>query len=177
MSALPLTEVEPTYRDIARATAPRRREAVPALRLAPPQPSARTDRPGTAPGWDLTPVDPRIRADLQGWVERYVQSALEAVAGERPPSQLARWTSTRVQQDLIRRTQLALRAGGRILPGVARNAAGHPRTQVNSAKLSFLTATTVEAAVHVRHGDRSRAVAAQFQWLRQRWVCTALDFC
>lgn len=177
MSALPLTEVEPTYRDVARAVAPHRHEVAPALRLAPPQPSARTSQPGATPGWDLVPVDPRIRADLQAWAERYVQSALEAVAGERPPSQLARWTSARVQQDLVRRTQLALRAGGRILPGVARNAAGHPRTQVHSARLSFLSPTTVEAAVHVRHGERSRAVAAQFRWVRQRWVCTALEFC
>lgn len=177
MSALPLTEIEPVYGDVTGTTIPRRREVTSALRLAPPQAPQRPARPVTTPGWDLAPVDPRVRADVQSWVERYVQNALEAVAGERPPSQLARWSSTRVQQDLTRRTQLALRAGGRVLPGVSRNAASHPRTQVRSARLSFLSPTTVEAAVHVRHGERSRAVAAQFQWLRQRWVCTALEFC
>jgi hypothetical protein len=34
----------------------------------------------------------------------------------------------------------------------------------------------VEAGVHVRYGERSRALAARFERIEQRWICTALDF-
>ena len=34
----------------------------------------------------------------------------------------------------------------------------------------------VEASAHVRYGRRSRAVAARFEVVRDRWQCVALTF-
>lgn len=178
MSALPLTTDDISHHGpTARAQRPQRGTVTAPLRLALPAPRTSPEARGTRPGWDMTEVDPRLRGHVERWVERYAQAALEIVAGERPPSQLTRWTRTRVHQDLTRRAQLAIRATGRVHPGVARTAAGHPRAQVHSSRLSFLDQDTVEAAVLVRHGERSRALAARFEWLRGRWICTALEFC
>jgi len=139
-------------------------------RLEPPQPVVRRNTAGC----DLVDVDPRLRADLERWVERYTQAVLEIVAGDRPAAQLSRWTRPSVHQDLSRRALLVARAGGHE-PG--RRRPGLSRPHVHRVRLAFLSTSTVEAAVHVRHGERSRAVAARFEVLRQRWVCTALELC
>lgn len=178
MSALPLS-TDDLVGEPSVARAPRRtRETLTApLRLAPPvAPAPRETRP-VRPGWDMVEVDPRLRHDVERWVQRYAQAALEIVAGERPPAQLTRWTRRSVHLDLTRRAQLAMRAVGQLHPAMARRAAGHPRPQVHSVRVSFLAQDVVEAAVHVRHGDRSRAMAARFEWRRGRWICTALEFC
>ncbi len=65
-------------------------------------------------------------------------------------------------------------------PGVARVQPVRP--QVLSVRACFLDRGVVEAGVHVRYGERSRAVAARFELRRgrhdpaPRWVCTALEF-
>ena len=123
----------------------------------------------------LVDVDPRMRDDLERWVERFTQAALEIIAGDRPAGQLTRWTDPNVQQDLVRRSVLVGRAGGHE-PGRGRRP-GLTRPHVHRVSLGFLTVEVVEAAVHVRHGERSRAVAGRFEARRGRWVCTALDFC
>lgn len=127
------------------------------------------------PGCDLVVVDPALRAELVNWVGRYVQAAVEIVAGDRPAAQLMRWTRREVHQDLVRRAELVARAGGHV-PGAGRRR-GVARTQVVAVRLSFLNDNVVEAAAHVRHGERSRAVAARFERFRGRWVASALEFC
>lgn len=139
--------------------------------LEPPRPQARPGRPGC----DLTPVTPALRRELEQWVERYVQAAVEIVAGDRPVAQLLRWTRADVHHDLARRALLVARAGRRE-PGRGRPR-GVTRHQVHGVRLSFCSTRAVEAAVHLRHGDRSKAVAARFEVHRGRWICTALEFC
>lgn len=139
--------------------------------LAPPTPPAQD----ATRSCSLVEVDPRMRDDLERWVERYVQAALEIVAGDRPAGQLTRWTTAAVHQDLVRRSVLVGRAGGHE-PGRGRRP-GLSRPQVHRVRLGFLTTDVVEAAIHVRHGHRSRAVAGRFEVQRSRWVCTALEFC
>lgn len=158
--------------------------------MAPPAPSATTrrsgtlapclapPRPRTAParqGCDLVEVTPSAREELERWVERHAQAAVEIVAGDRPATQLVRWNHADVHQDLVRRAVLVARAGRRE-PGRGRPP-GVTRPRVHGVRLSFLSATTVEAAVHLRHGERSRALAARFEVHRGRWICTALEFC
>ena len=65
------------------------------------------------------------------------------------------------------------RAGGH-LPGQARVQPTAPR--VRSVHLSFVAEDVVEASVHVRYGERSRAVASRFELRANRWICTALEF-
>ncbi len=119
----------------------------------------------------------RSRPELDAWTRRFVQAAVEIVGGDRPVSQLARWTSRDVYLDLERRALLVARAGGH-QPGTARVQPVRPR--VHSVHSCQVGADVVEAGVHVRHGARSRAVACRFELRRTRhdtrWVCTALEF-
>lgn len=141
-------------------------------RQAPPPHSRATGR-GTTNSVATAPIDPRLRRTIEEWTHRFAQAAVEIVGGDRPVSQLLRWTSPRVYADLHRRALLVARAGGH-QPGLARVQPVRPR--VHSVHPCFLSAEIVECAVHVRHGTRSRALAARFERIEQRWVCTALDF-
>lgn len=124
-------------------------------------------------GAGVVTVDRRQRAVVEEWTRRFIQAAVEIVGGDRPVSQLLRWTVPEVYDDLRRRTMLVARAGGH-QPGLARVQPVQPR--VLSVHTCFVRADAVEAAVHVRYGQRSRALAARFERIEQRWVCSALDF-
>jgi hypothetical protein len=119
------------------------------------------------------PVDAEARRALELWVHRFVQAAVEIVGGDRPATQLLRWTSRRVYADLHRRAWLVARAGGH-QPGHARVQPVRP--QVVSVRISFLDEVVAEASARVRYGARSRAVALRFEKRRDLWVCRALEF-
>lgn len=171
MSALAATEAVavPLPRRVATAQGTLALELGP--QLTPPVTAPAT---GSA-SCSLVEVDPRMRHDLERWTERFTQAALEIIAGDRPASQLARWTDPAVHHDLVRRSVLVARAGGHE-PGRGRRP-GLSRPIVHHVRLGFLALDVVEAAVHVRHGDRARAVAGRFEVRKGRWVCTALEFC
>ena len=101
-----------------------------------------------------------------------MQAALEVVAGIRPSSQLVRWVSPEVYADVRRRTHLLALATHREPERT------HPvRARLQSLHATYPVPGVLEAAVHVRHGHRSRALAVRFeQRARRGWVCTALDF-
>jgi hypothetical protein len=110
---------------------------------------------------------------LEVWIGRVVQAIVEIVGGDRPLTQAVRWTSPRVYQQLGRRTAHLGRVGG-YAPGVGRVQRVRPRvTGVLSASNAD---DIVDAAITVRTGQRVRAVAARFERLDARWVCTVLDF-
>jgi len=113
------------------------------------------------------------RDEVEQWARRFAQAAVEIVGGDRPASQLLRWTTSQVYADIQRRAVLVARAAGQH-PGTGR--LGPVRPHVLSVHTSFVSATTVESSIHVRYGARSRAVAARFEQRRGRWLCTALDF-
>lgn len=119
----------------------------------------------------------RAPGDLDAWAGRFVQAAVEIVGGDRPLSQLARWTTRAIYVDLERRALLVARAGGH-QPGAARVQAVRPR--VHSVHACRVSGDVVEVGVHVRYGERSRAMACRFELRRTRvdtrWVCTALQF-
>jgi len=119
------------------------------------------------------PADLRTRRQIEGWAHRFAQAAAEIVGGDRPASQLVRWTSRDVYADLERRAHLVARAGGH-RPGAGRVQPVRPR--VLSVHPSFVTAATVECSVHLRYGDRSRALAVRFEHRTGRWLCTALEW-
>ncbi len=121
---------------------------------------------------DVVPLDDAIRMRLEQWARRYAQAAVEIVGGDRPVSQLLRWTSRDVYEDLARRAHLVAQAarGGR--------SAGNPpvRPQVLGVRTCVVANDAAEVSAHVRYGARSRAVALRFEHRAGRWVCTALDF-
>lgn len=124
-------------------------------------------------GATVVPIDRRQLAVVEEWTRRFVQAAVEIVGGDRPMSQLLRWTLPDVYEDLRRRTMLVARAGGH-QPGLARVQPVRPR--VLSVHTCFIRPDAVEASAHVKYGERSRALAARFERIEQRWLCAALDF-
>ena len=143
-------------------------------RVEPPRPG-----PGHGSGSGATPVDVRRRREVERWSHRFAQAAVEIVGGDRPASQLLRWTTGSVYADLHRRAMLVARAGGH-QPAAGRVQPVRP--QVLSTHTCFIERGVVEAAVHVRYGERSRALAARFELKRSRheatprWICTVLQF-
>lgn len=112
---------------------------------------------------------------LQGevWAQRYLQAAVEIAGGARPPSQLVRWSTRSVHEDLRRRAVLVARAAG----AQAGQHRPHPaRPHLVSVRSSVIRHGVLETWAHVRYGERSRAVAARFELRQGRWCCTALEF-
>ena len=145
-----------------------------ALDLQPRQdPPVVTGELGTGRCADVISIELPRRHGLEQWARRYTQAAVEIVGGDRPVTQLLRWSSRDVYLDLERRAQLVARAG--------RHHAGQGRVQpvrpkVLGVQVCFLTDEVVEVSAHVRYGERSRALAARFEERQQRWCCTALEF-
>ena len=50
------------------------------------------------------------------------------------------------------------------------------RPQLVAAHTSFVSECSAEVSLHVRYGERSRAVAARFDLIRGRWQVSALEF-
>ena len=102
------------------------------------------------------------------WAGRFVQAVVEVIAGDRPLQQLIRWTDERVYCDLSRRVRIL---------GLTTSAASRHRTErshVRSVHIYQPHPDAAEVAAHIRHGARSRAVAARLEAERGRWTCTAL---
>jgi hypothetical protein len=107
--------------------------------------------------------------DARAWALRLVQALSEVLAGDRPISQLVRFTDATVFQDINRRVRLL----GLTTTATARGA--KERSAVRSIHISNPATEVAEVAAHVRHGDRSRAIALRMEIHRNRWICTALE--
>ncbi len=132
----------------------------------------RGGRPGLPETPELDPPSPaRVThvddAEVRVWAARLSQAVVEAVGGQRPVSQLVRWTAPNVYRDLERRVQLVRRAA---------EGARAVRPQVRSIHVCRPTATAAEVSVHVRHAGRSRALAMRMERRGERWQCTVLEF-
>lgn len=124
-------------------------------------------RPTRAPDLRVLPGD---RAELEAFAHRFASAVVEVIGGDRGPSQLLRWTTDRVYADLQRRSALLART----TPGDRR--VRRLRSQVRSVHVFCPSPEAAEISVHVRHGERSRAIAARIEQLEGRWCCTALQF-
>lgn len=107
--------------------------------------------------------------DVEAWAARFAQAVVEVLGGDRPLSQLVRWTTSRVYADLGKRVRII----GRASPAGQRLRTIRP--QVRSVHVFQPTPDTAEVSVHVRNGRRSRAIAARLQFDEERWQCTALE--
>jgi hypothetical protein len=144
-----------------------------ALDLHPQHDPPELSPPGGLRSGDVVPIDHRARTRLEQWAHRYAQAAVEIVGGDRPVSQLLRWTAPRVYADLGRRAQLVARA--------ARQPAGQGqvqavRPQVVGVRTCFVDSEAAEVSAHVRYGHRSRALALRFEVRDHRWPCVAMEF-
>jgi hypothetical protein len=130
--------------------------------------------PGPARGVPQTPElrlldGGRDNDEVQLWAARFAQAVVEVLGGDRPLAQLVRWTSQRVYVDLERRLGLLARTSD---AGRRRRTL---RPQVRSVHVFHPTPEAAEVSVHVRYGQRSRAIAARLELVRGRWQCTALQ--
>ena len=123
----------------------------------------------SARGPDLR-VLPGARVELEAFAHRFASAVVEVIGGDRGPSQLLRWTTQRVYSDLQRRAALLAHT----TPGDRR--VRRLRSQVRSVHVFCPSPEAAEISVHVRHGERSRAIAARIEHLDGRWCCTALEF-
>ncbi len=112
------------------------------------------------------------RHELEAWAPRFAQAAVEIAGGDRPVSQLLRWASPEVYDDLGRRAQVVRSA-------VLRDSATRVqqvRPLVESVHTCWLTQRAAEVSVRVRYGRRSRAVAMRFEQRKGRWLAVAVEF-
>ena len=129
-------------------------------------------RPVVPPAPDLRLLDgggPREQREVKAWAARFAQATVEVLGGDRPVSQLLRWTTARVYQDLDRRVRIL----GRTAPALQRRRTIRP--QVRSVHVFQPQPGIAEVSVHVRHGHRSRALAARLEQRKGRWTCVALQ--
>ncbi len=138
-------------------------------RTAPPRPHLRSTR-----AFDLVAVEQASRGHVDAFVGRYLQAVVEIAAGDRPVSQVLRHTVADVYDDLDQRAR-TVRAAAGLTPGRGRGP--HPaRPVVVGVRTALIRSDAVEASAHVRYGRRSRAVAARFEIVRDRWQCVALTW-
>ncbi|WP_151083088.1 Rv3235 family protein [Nocardioides cynanchi] len=141
----------------------------PLVEVPEPHPRRRDD----AALLDVVPVDLVRRRRFEQHAARIGAALVEIVGGDRPVSQVLRWTTPEVYQDLARRAHLVARAVGR-RPGTGGLQAVRP--QLVAAHTSFVSESSAEVSLHVRYGERSRAVAARFELIQGRWQVSALEF-
>ena len=139
-------------------------------RLDPPQP----DPPGDDDGLLAEPI-PIVpaRGHLTGWIPQFAQKIAEVVGGDRPASQLVRWTTKEVVADLRYRAALTARSGA-YEPGLGRHQPVRPR--VYRWHLHVVTDTIVEATATIKYGHGYRAMALRFEQSGESWICTVLNF-
>ncbi len=138
-------------------------------RTAPPRPRLRSTRT-----FDLVAVAADERSHVDAFVARHLQAVVEIAAGDRPVTQLLRHCVPEVYDDLAGRSRAVTSALGSA-PGQVRRP-NPARPVVVGVRTAMVRSDAVEASAHVRYGRRSRAVAARFEVVRDRWQCVALTF-
>jgi hypothetical protein len=146
--------------------------AEPAARTAGVEPAAQNV--GAGPGAaERTAVGVLGRTpglpDARAWGSRLAQAVAEVLAGDRPLSQLVRWTDAVVYMDLNRRVRVLG------LTTTATKRGAKERSAIRSVRVSQPAERVAEIAAHVRYGNRSRAMALRLEVHRGRWICTALE--
>ncbi|CAN5235832.1 hypothetical protein BH24ACT12_BH24ACT12_16430 [soil metagenome] len=100
---------------------------------------------------------------------RFIQAVVEIVAGDRPCTQVIRYADERVYatltQHLVARTR----------DEDGRSVHHRPRARVVSIRVTCPRSAVAEVSARVSDGIRSRALAARLDYMRGRWVCTALE--
>ncbi len=137
--------------------------SAPQLRLA-------ISEPATTPVTSTDLPDAQDRAALERFVPRFCAVVIEVIGGDRGVQQLLRWTTEQVYSELIcRSTALHGTVGGD-------QRLRRLRATVRSVHIFWPSAHAAEVSVHVRQGDRSRALAARIELIDGRWLCSVLQF-
>ncbi len=138
-------------------------------RTTPPRPRLRSART-----CDLVAAETADRSRIDSFIGRYLQAAVEIAAGDRPVGQLLRHTVPEVYDALTERSRTVRAAAGAPAHGPA--GANPARPVVVGVRTALIRDDALEASAHVRYGRRSRAVAARFEIVRDRWQCVAMQW-
>jgi hypothetical protein len=105
------------------------------------------------------------------WAGRLVQAMIEVVSGVRPVSQLVRWTTAPIYDELCARVArpVAAGAGGRTTETT------RLAEVVRSIRVSEPHDGVAEVCAIVQQGPRCRAIALRLEGIDGRWQCTALQ--
>ncbi len=100
---------------------------------------------------------------------------IEVVSGVRPVSQLVRWTTAAVYDELCARVARPVASTGAV--GRAVNTTATPRLAevVRSIRVSEPHDGVAEVCAIVQQGPRCRAIALRLEGIDGRWQCTALQ--
>jgi hypothetical protein len=150
-----------------RLVAPRHTIAGPGTGADPEPPEPWTGDDDDEPAVELTG-----RAELpdpRAWSARLAQAVLEVAAGARPSSQLWRWTTQAVLDDVRQRSRPAT-----VLDSQRRRA--QVPALVRSVHVCEPADGVVEATAIVAGRLRTRALALRLEGLNGRWLCTALEW-
>jgi len=106
------------------------------------------------------------------WAGRLVQAMIEVVSGVRPVSQLVRWTTAPVYDDLCTRIARPIAS-----TGAGNRAISTTRLAevVRSIRVSEPRDGVAEVCAIVQQGPRCRAIALRLEGIDGRWQCTALQ--
>ena len=100
--------------------------------------------------------------EISAWASRFVPALVEVLSGDRPVSQLMRWTEREVYEEIRRRVEAQPRSSG------TRQA----RAAVRSIHLCQPRPDAAEITAVVRAGQRTRALAVRLDAIEDRWRCT-----
>ncbi|WP_310964388.1 Rv3235 family protein [Nocardioides terrisoli] len=118
---------------------------------------------------DIRPA-PALQHTLEAFARRFCAAVVEVIGGDRGPQQLLRCTTESVYEELRQRAAALAGTTG------SDQRLRRLRAQIRSVHLSCPSASSAELSVHVRHGARSRAIAARLEHRDGRWICVALQF-
>ena len=99
------------------------------------------------------------RGEIDGLARQLIAALFEAIAGHRPPTQLRAWVAAGVYE---------------LAGELARSGAGTGMT-IRSVRLQAPAPKIIEASVHLRQAERSRAAAIQLTLTDHHWQVTALE--
>ena len=134
----------------------------PGLRLVGPPAEAALDEVEFGP----QPTPRSALPEPRHWAGRFVQAVVEVLGGDRPASQLVRWTSTEVYDNVACRVLPSAGAGISTAPA---------RGVVRSVHVTEPADGVAEVTALVRRGLRCTAVALRLEGMDGRWQCTALE--
>ena len=107
---------------------------------------------------------------LRAFTARFCAAVIEVMTGDRGPAQLLHCTTPEIYDELIRRGNALAQVAG------ADQRRHRPRPRIRSVHVACPSTGIAEFSIHVRHGERSRAVAGRLAWRRGTWLCVALQF-
>jgi hypothetical protein len=177
---LPVPDCEPPYDDESDVPPPRPLRAKDGIQgtlaLAFDLPNGLPAEPEAPPALRLVPSLGVKAANRRGdrndptrtWAGRLACAVVEVLAGERPATQLLRWTTDEVYDVVARRARRAGRHGKLV-------AFGRHKPTVRSVRICEPAEGVVEACAVVGRGERFSAVALRLERVDGRWRCTALE--